>query len=289
MVPTEDALWVLTFDGTLSRIDLATRVVTEPIDGVFMAGGSYAESVDPLIVDGSLWAQRRSSLVEIDLAGQEITNEYRWPWARGADWMAEIDGDIWAWRKWTSRSGGERETLARFDLGTREFTFELDMDNKDYRGHPEASGDAIWSKNQGSNDVERFDVASLAVSDTVELGRWTGGAGEDLLDGVIATEGSMWIRQGGYVYRFDTDTREVGDVIRVGDGRGQSTYADGAMWAVSGNEGKVYRIDTDASEVTHTIEVGGTPGTPLAFAGAIWVPDEENGTVTRIATGAATE
>jgi len=229
MVPTEDALWVLNHDGKFSRIDLATRAVTEPIDGVFLSGGSYAERVDPVIIDGSLWAQSgvgtSASLVEVDLASQEIINEYEWPWIwHGADWMTEIDGAIWAWRKWKSR-GDKRETLARFDLGTREFTFELDMDNKDLRGGPVASGDAIWSKNRQSRGVERFDVSSLAVTDTVELG-----PDEDLLDGVIAAEGSMWIRQGAYVYRFDTDTREVGDVIRVGDGRGQSTYADGAMW-----------------------------------------------------------
>jgi hypothetical protein len=139
MVPTADGLWVLGIDGKLSRIDLATRAVTEPFDSTFLPGGSY-EMVDPLVIDGSLWAQRGSgssaSLVEIDLAGQDITNEYAWPWSQGADWMAEIDGAIWAWRKWTSRSGVERETLARFDLGTREFTFELDMDNKDLRGGP---------------------------------------------------------------------------------------------------------------------------------------------------------
>jgi DNA-binding beta-propeller fold protein YncE len=295
LVPAADAVWVMTSDAEIARIDLESRTVTDVYDLSETNTDLHADA-PPLIAEGSLWAYvgedggstGPTSLVEIDLATREVTNEYELLHRGPPFWAEVIDGAIWSWRP-RPRAGAD-DHIARFDLEAREFTDAVSIGGA---GHQDeeccvAIGDAIWLVEAGG-PVRRFDLASLEVTDTLDLG-------PGLYRG-IAAAGAIWVPDSvkSVVHRIDPDSREVTDEILIGDGHPAQeghglgvAFADGAIWVANGDDEAVSRIDVETRDVTHEIEVEGVSAIRLAFDGAIWVTSGD-GTVTRIETGAAGE
>jgi len=287
---TADAVWVVS--ESVSRIGLDTREVTDTI----RTGTGTSQAA--VLTDGALWvSSEEKGLIEIDLATRQIINEYQIPVPLRttandyqivnptfrAKWADEIDGAIWSW------APGQ---LIRFDIESREFTAVFDLP---VFGYTEecciATDDAIWLvSNEGK--VWRFDIATLEVTDKLNIGVGAQ-AGFDGLSSGIAAAGAIWIPSGGddSVYRIDQTTREVTDVIQVGDTPTRTpVFADGAIWVPAiGNwpdddTGTVTRIDIDTLQVTHTFEVGSFPQLPMGSDGAIWIPTVGDSALTRIQT-----
>ena len=312
LVATDDAVWVVSNGGTVSRIDAATLQVTDTIpvgeslsamiatpDAVWVAGDGMVSRIDiasrqvtdtirvgpmssPLVAEGDLWVQsEEKGLVRIDLASRQITNQYPLPTSVGF-WAGVIDGAIWTY------SIDRRGQLHRFDLADRQFTDVIMVALGPTEECCVIVEDAIWLVSH-IGSVQRFDLTTLEVTDVFDFG-------EGLSRGIEA-DGAIWLPHPAddVVYRIDTVLREVTDVMAVGDGPKRPAFADGAIWVPNRGDGSrcsqvrscvgtVSRIDSVTRQVTHTIKVGVEPFTPLSFDGAIWVPNLGTGTVTRIET-----
>lgn len=288
LLPTDDAIWAVS-DFGVQRIDRADLSVPDR-----MVGRSRGQPLmwewpggEPIIADGSLWIAAPGSeshaLVEIDLESMSIAGEY----VANDDWSStDGDGDYEPWMAaigdaiWIHSEG----RLTHFDLTTREFTDRIDVPEQQAWACCIATDDAIWLP-QASGTLRRFDVDTLEVTDTLELGPGLGA-------GVLAP-GAIWIPvyqhdddQNG-IYRIDVETRQVTDVIAVGSRRAPA-FLHGAIW-VEGQD-TLSRIDVETREVTDVITLPTTKVVePLASKGVIWTFTEEGGGRYRIDGGTAIE
>jgi hypothetical protein len=247
LLPTDDAIWTLGSAGVY-RIDRASLSVTDSTD---VAGGPA------VIADGSLWLWSLgvgdSSLVEIDLETRAIAGEYpidgdspmgksagAWPLPTYDHWIGTTDDAIWM-----HESTDAEHLLVGFDPQTGEFTDAISIDEPGDSGYPRscciAVEDAIWLPGPSeAGTLRRFDVATLAVTDTLELGPGLGGG--------IAAAGAIWMNGGGTVHRIDPVTMEVTDIPVTNYRNRPPGYGDGAVWV--GKPSGLTRIDVDSLEVT---------------------------------------
>jgi sugar lactone lactonase YvrE len=283
LVPSEDAIWVVS-NSQVQRIDRADLTVSE--DTIGRSRGepfAWAQSGDgaAIIADGSLWiaapGSETDTLIEIDLSTQIIRDEYPadaiW-WGDGSfAWMAAIGDAIWVY------SNGQ---MTRFDLPTRTFTDRVEV--PDAVDCCIATDDAIWLGSGEEDSLWRFDTDTLAVSDTLELGA-------SVRRGITAAD-AIWMSDGGRkVYRLDTLTREVTDVIPVKRGRHFAMF-DGAVWTGSGGGGRTLsRINPESAQVVGTLDMPSThmEMAPLVSENVMWVQTHDTGRLFRVDRVAAAE
>ena len=284
LIPTDDAIWAVSAFG-VQRIDRADLSVPDE-----MARHSRGQPLmwewpggQPIIADGSLWIAAPGSeshaLVEIDLATQTIAGEYLadadWSSEDFEPWMAAIGSYIWI------HSEG---LLTQFDLRNREFSgVRVSIPEQEAWDCCIATDDAIWLP-QASGSLRRFDVGTLEVTDTLELGPGLGAG--------VAAAGAIWIPvyelgdEANAIHRIDIETRQVTDVIAV-DSRRAPAFLRGAIW-VEGQD-TLSRIDVETRQVTDVITLSTRKVLePLASTGVIWAFTEYGGSY-RIDGGTATE
>jgi hypothetical protein len=257
VVPTADALWVTTYNGgTLVRIDLQTRTITDtielPVDVRY--GG------DIIAADGGLWVTGSTTgYLRVDPATHAIETYPSdegaasvgeigggsWPYT--GEWVGEIDGGLWA------HSPGAALTRIDLDTGGVE-RFEFVFGNAEK--YAAAAGDSIWLTSW-DGEVARFDLESREITDRLNIG-----AGISM--GTFADQG-VWVPNGrtGTVSRIDATTAEVTDVIILEPDAGLplSLFA-GSLWFGVGDAG-VSRIDVATRQVTEGIVTLG--GAELPF------------------------
>lgn len=277
LVSSDDAIWAVGEDA-LHRIDRVSLTVTDSIDAPGGAFCSHPEfGPEPHVAVGSLWtlAHRggESSLVEIDLATNAIRGEYPTGDTSATEpcgpWMDVISDAIWM-------GSGEAAQLIRFDLGRRTFTDRIDLpgsaEEGDDRGCCVAVDDAIWIS-QG-RDLRRFDLATLEITDTHDIGRELGGGS---VKGGVAAAGAIWISATGGVLRVDLATREVTDFIKVGRFSERPVFWRGAIWVSHTQPDGVSRIDVATRHVTESVAIAGQPRTPVPDGDVLWVPTDMAG------------
>ena len=132
----------------------------------------------------------------------------------------------------------------------------------------------------GGNDgagTGGLDPEKLVITDTIDIG--------DDANSVSIAEDAVWATAGAddTLSRVDPDTREVTDVVEVGDFPIASAVGeDGAIWTADNASSTATRVDPDDREVTDTIDVGSAPIGIAAGEGAIWVSNNGENTVSRI-------
>ena len=268
LLPTDDAIWVLGSVGVY-RVDRAGLSVTDSID---VAGGPA------VIADGSLWlwslGTDDSSLVEIDLETRAIAGEYpmdgdspmgksawAWPLPTYDHWIGTTDDAVWM-----HASTDAEHLLMGFDLQKREFTDPISIDEPGDSGYPWscciAVDDAIWLPGpREAGMLRRFDVATLEVTDTLELGPGLGGG--------IAAAGAIWMNGGGTIHRIDPVTMEVTNIPVTNYRNRPPAHGDGAVWV--GKPSGLTRIDVDSLEVTTICRADcGMQYPPIVSNGVAW-------------------
>ena len=135
-----------------------------------------------------------------------------------------------------------------------------------------------------SGSLRRFDVGTLEITDTLDIGRGLGA-------GVVGA-GAIWIPVYAFgddenaIQRIDLLTRAVTDVIAV-ESRSAPAFLHGAIW-VEGQD-TLSRIDVETRQVTDVITLPTRKVLePLASDGVIWAFTEHGGSY-RIDGGAAIE
>jgi hypothetical protein len=279
LVSSDDAIWAVG-EGALHRIDRMSLNVTDSIDARRSAFYSHPEcGTQPRIADGSLWTVAHvggaSSLVETDLATSAIRGEYPTDDTSATEpcgpWMDVLGDSIWM-------GSGDAAQLIRFDLGARTFTDRIDFPETrgegDVRACCVAVEDAIWIY-QG-RELRRFDLATLQITDTIDLDPLLGEDGIPIKGG-IAAAGAIWISGIGGVFRIDLATREVTDFIKVGRFSERPVFWRGAIWVAHMQPDGVSRIDVETRQVTESVGIPGQPQTPVPDGDVLWVPTDMAG------------
>jgi hypothetical protein len=266
MLVTPGAIWVgsdgFDGDGSVSRIDLASRTVTDRIE----IPGSVQHTIDLIVADGGLWVTGSpTGYLRVDLATLGVTSH---PAEVGQEttWVGDIDGQLW------SRGS---DFLSRIDPSTGDAQ-RFDIEFNTVPGGAVVADDAIWLVESGGQ-VVRFDTSTGLITDRRSLGNvpwWSGVVADDavwFIDGQAET-----------VTGFDAATAEIVAAITVRPGATELTAHDGAIW-VSHGDGHVSRIDIETRQMTDVMQIGGSEVSPIAVDDDIWFVSPE-GTITR-ATG----
>ncbi len=270
MVATADAIWVGSFgrsgDGSVSRIDLESRTVSDRID----IPASTERAVDLIVAGGGLWVTgSEAGFLRVDLATLAVET---YPATGGQDqvWVGEVDGHLWS-------HDGSTMFLTRIDPATGDITrFEVDP-----TGGPDGAmlaGATIWMVTW-DGAVTRFDTASGEITDRRSLGTgvaWGSG---------LFVDDTVWFANSKTetITGLDVTTAEMTAAIHVDSGGVLMTAQGSAIW-VGHNGGLVSRIDIDTQEVTEVVNVVARTVWPLVVDEDIWLVTLD-GSISRI-TGA---
>ena len=218
----DGSLWVANFgDGTVERVDAATNAVTARI-----AVGGQPDGA-ALAADGTVWiSDFAGAVLRID----PVTNRVvaRIPLPSGASTVAAAFGLVWI--------GLQDGTIATVDPST--------------------------SALAGTSIAVDRDVDALAVAP----------------DGVWAVT-----YDSGTVALVDPSTRTL---VRRGTVAGHASGVvldSGALWVSVYDRDEVVRLDPATLRVTRTVSVGARPRTVASAAGSLWVVNEFSGSVSRFA------
>jgi hypothetical protein len=246
----EGSVWLLR-GNTVNRIDPTDADTTR----LEQSSGFGIRGID--VGFGSLWLVG-TNLARVNPGSGEIQREYR----IGSEPLVDGPSDVVVGldHTWVSTADGR---LVRVDPTTDARTT--------YRvgGTLErlASGtDAIWGLDEFNGRVVRFDPASEAVTDQVQL---SGG-----LDVIAVGDGYVWVLDGneGRLTPISEGAAEPLTPIDVGTGAEDVTVGRGSVWVASG--GSILEINPATRQIVRTIEVAPTPIIELAVdsaADALWV------------------
>lgn len=135
-------------------------------------------------------------------------------------------------------------------------------------------GDAVYRIDPDTDRV-RGKVSGLAVG--------------NLLGGIVAGAGSVWVADStdGAVARIDPRTDRVVDTADVGSNADQIALGEGAVWITSAVARTVTRLDPQTGRIVSVVSLPGVPGGIAAGEGAVWItdPDEDRLMVLDTVTG----
>jgi YVTN family beta-propeller protein len=266
------AVWAANYNqGTVSRIDVATRATVQTIEaGTTPAGLAVG--------GGSVWVTNNygGTVSRIDPAVDRVVQTI--PVGNAPTGAAVGYGSVWV----ANSSDG---TLTRIDgvSGTVKRTIALGSNATDVA--PGAG--AVWVSDRAGDRVFRVDPHADQVTGVINVG-----AGPTAIAGGF---GSVWVANSldGTISRIDPQTDAVTATIPVGDGAGAIAVGAGAVWITSQYAGTVSAIDPAANVVKRTITVGTRPQA-LAFSnGLVWIgtgtaaASHRGGTLTVLTTGRA--
>lgn len=124
------------------------------------------------------------------------------------------------------------------------------------------------------NEVRAFDIGTLAES-----------ANED----IAASDGAVWLTQGGVLARIDARSGELTNKVSLRGNYAALAAGDGEVWAMSADSedtsdnGWLTQIDpATGNPIGQTLTLGGKPTDIAVGAGAVWVTQNDKNTVARI-------
>jgi DNA-binding SARP family transcriptional activator/ABC-type transport system substrate-binding protein len=228
----DDALWSMTADGTLERIDLESHEVTRRL-GVGVHPGGLA------VGEGSVWVTDADSptLLRVN-ARYGSVNKIALPARGGAAGVSVGAGSVWV------AQGDSRVLRIEPRTGRVEHSFDV-----------EEASDALfadgkaWLVAPGLGTVRRVDPATNEIVALVRLSPNSCCA--------AVGGGFVWIQTGRTVWKFadiGNPSAPLASVELAGAGGGLA-YGDGALWATTGSAGTVTRIDP-RTNATKTFAVG---------------------------------
>jgi YVTN family beta-propeller protein len=245
----EGAVWVANEEGTVSRVDAATRRVVQRITvgrdpaGVAAGGGAVwvANSGDRSV---SWINPATNTVVKTVLVGNGPTG------------IALGDGAVWV-------ANSLDNSVSRIDADTGRVVATIGVG-----GIPSgvAAGlGAIWVSNASDGTVSRISPSSNAVVRPISVGNGprTIAVGAD----------AVWVANSldGTVSRIDPASDTVVATVGVGDGPSAVAVSPTAVWAASEIRGTVTRLDPDTDTVVRTIDVGSAPTGAAVVGDALWV------------------
>lgn len=295
----EGAVWVASrYGGTIGRIDLASRELTDTItvaEGLTALGGGGLAAV--AVGEGAVWVLKDGgdgTVSRIDPTSRTVTDTIT---AGAMSDMAVGEGAVWV----TSVLDNK---VWRIDPARNEVTATIELGNPvSYEPVIAIGEDAVWIAGEVGNDISnnpslvwRIDPDSNELTDTITVEN--DGVGNSVSPTDMAVgEGAVWIAtRDGRVTRIDAASREVTTTIGADGGEWSEEWSnsgvavgEGAVWVNKPEHGTVSRIDPDSQSVTDTVTVTVTPtveGTGGVAVGgdAVWaiIREGEDRTVSRI-------
>jgi len=159
------------------------------------------------------------------------------------------------------------------------------VETVDIGGEPSgiaANSAGVWVSNYSADTLERIDPAISQVVATIPVG-----AGPR---NVAATETAVWVANidGDTVSRIDPGSNTVSATIPVGQGPRGIVADDQEVWVTNLDDGTVSVIDAETNQVIDTNEVGGEPGGIEFMGDSVWVTETSTDVIVQIdrATGA---
>jgi DNA-binding beta-propeller fold protein YncE len=251
-------------DGTLSRIDVATGLVSGTplrIDPG-LAGVAVGES--------SVWVSSPRTGEVLRVNGDTNRVEQRIA-VGGRPGAIVFGGD----RVWVADQGGAGITAINA-RGGRVFKRRIAPHAAPLRLAVGAGG--VWASSATTGTVRRIDLGTAVAGAPVRVG---GGP-----SGITVGGGVVWVAssRSDRVTRLDPATGALlGDPIEVGGRPGGIDAGTSTVWVANFGENTVSRIDIGSGETTgDPIAVGRHPGAIAVGGDAVWVADNGDGSVTRI-------
>jgi peptide/nickel transport system substrate-binding protein len=243
-------LWTANPDqGTVSRVDLATRSVGDEIQvpgspAALAAGGGWIWTTS---VPGD-------RVLRIDPVTDTVTKTVPMDgvpagalaFGDGGLWIADLtDNEL---IELDPASGAQRRTIP---LSVQPTALAM--------GHG-----TIWVVDYNENRVVEVDLKTGEPLTSVHVG--TGPSA------VAVGAGAVWVANelDGTVSRLDPQSGSVMTVIPVGSGPSAIEVANGSVWVANRYSGTVARIDPNSNEVVAKLHVGGEPVALAAARTKIW-------------------
>jgi YVTN family beta-propeller protein len=257
----DEAVWVANYnEGTVSRIDPATRAVVQTIQVGTTPSGIAVGA-------GAVWVTNNysQSVSRIDPAVNRVVQTI--PVGNAPVGVAVGYGSVWV----ANSSDG---TLSRIDALTGAVTNTITLGGA---GATDVvvGGGAVWVSDDAGDRVLRVDPQADEVTATINVGSGPTAIGFGF--------GSVWVTNSldGTISRIDPATSSVDATIEVGNGAGAIAIGHGAVWVASPYAGTVSRIDPVTNAVTPTITVGKRPQGLALASGLVWVGEGSAATAHR--------
>ena len=245
----EGAVWVASEEGTVSRVDAATRQVVQRItvgrDPVGVAAG-----------DGAVWVASSGDRSVSWINPSTNTVVKRVPVGNGPTGIALGDGAVWV-------ANSLDNSVSRIDADTGRVVATIGVG-----GTPSgvAAGlGAVWVSNTTDGTVSRISPSSNAVVRPIPVGNGP--------RAIAVGADAVWVANGldGTVSRIDPASDTVVATVGVGDGPSAVAVGPDAVWAASEVRGTVTRLDPDTNRVVRTIDIGSAPAGAAAVGDGLWV------------------
>jgi YVTN family beta-propeller protein len=265
----EGAVWVASEDGTVSRVDAATRRVVQRIpvgrDPAGVAAG-----------DGAVWVTTSGdrSVSWINPATNTVVK--RTTVGNGPTGIALGDGAVWV-------ANSLDNSVVRINAATGKVVTTIPVS-----GTPSgiAAGlGAVWVSNASDGTVSRISPSSNEVVRPIPVG--TGPRA------IAVGADAVWVANSldGTVSRIDPASDTVVATVGVGDSPSAVAVGRGAVWAASEVRGTLTRIDPDTNTVARTIKVASAPAAAAVAGDSLWVatggaPTSHRGGVLKVTSGA---
>lgn len=261
-----DAVWVANEeDGTVSRIDPATRTVSRNIRARTAQGG-IAVFGDTVWVSGKTGRRNNPDfgivLSRIDPQVNAVTEIVRFHGT--GQWRYEQPVRVAAGARNTWVTAGWQ--LLRVDAGRGrvvetidEFTTLSDV---------AVGAQAVWAvelgQGDGPRDVIHMNPTTHGISARIPV------APEPA--GIAVGEGAVWVAiDSGTVARIDPEQDIVTATIQLGGAPSGIAIGEGAIWVANSGAANVARIDPTTNEVVATIPLGRRPDAIAVGEGRVWV------------------
>jgi YVTN family beta-propeller protein len=136
--------------------------------------------------------------------------------------------------------------------------------------------DAVWVTDSRATTVDRIDVATNRVIETIDIG------GEPA--GIDSNAAGVWVSNftAGTVEQIDPDTDQVVATIDVGNGPRNVSATEDSVWVANIDDNTVSHIDVETGAVASNIRVGLGPRGIVATDDEVWVSNVNDGTVSII-------
>jgi YVTN family beta-propeller protein len=244
-------VWAANYnEGTVSRIDVATRAAVQTIEvGTTPAGLAVGA--------GAVWVTNNygGTVSRVDPAVDRVVQTI--PVGNAPAGVAVGYGSVWV----ANSSDG---TLTRIDAVTGNVKDTIRLGGA---GATDVAvgGGAVWVSDEAGDRVLRVDPEADQVTATINVGSGPSAIGFGF--------GSVWVTNSldGTVSRIDPATNTVEATIKVGHGAGAIAIDRGSVWVSNQYAGTVSRIDPITDTVTRTIVVGNHPQGLARAGGMIWV------------------
>jgi YVTN family beta-propeller protein len=237
-------------DGTVSRIDPATRAVVQTI-------GVGADPAAVTVTGGGVWVANSGdgTVSRISAAADKVVQTIGV--GNVPDAIAGGPSGIWV------ADQGDA-TVDRIDPATGAVTIR----DIPVGGLPDGIAvgpDAVWVANGQDGTVTRIDPATGQPGGPLPVGSGP--------EGIAVTPGAVWVANSLdlTVSRLDQATGRVTAVIGVGDGPSAIVAASDGLWVSDEFDATLDRIDPHTDRVSRVVSVGSTPRGMVAAGSGIWV------------------